>query len=181
MYVGRIEPRRNIIFLLDAFKAVYENDKNTNLLIVGRGEKEYKEKCFAHAKEIGVDEAIIYEEYIDQKNLPLIYSYADVFLLPTIYEIFGMVLLEAMYFGAPVVTTYNGGSDMLIDNNESGIIINSFDVNEWKEAILSILNNDEIRNKIIKNATNKIENEFTWDALVDKFIDNFNLRLEKKN
>ena len=177
MYVGRIEPRRNIIFLLDAFKAVYEEDKNTNLLIVGRGDKEYKEKCFEHAKEIGIEDAIIYEEYIDQKYLPLVYSYADVFLLPTIYEIFGMVMLEAMYFGAPVITTYNGGSGMLIDNNENGIIIDNFDVGEWKDSIISLLSDPEKKDRIVKNAKTKIENEFTWDALVDKFINVYEKRL----
>ncbi|HAH17914.1 MAG TPA: hypothetical protein DCL29_02710 [Eubacterium sp.] len=177
MYVGRIEPRRNILFLLDVFKAVNEKDKNTNLLMVGRGEKEYKEKCFEHAKEIGIEDAIIYEEYIDQKYLPLVYSYADVFLLPTIYEIFGMVMLEAMYFGAPVVTTYNGGSDMLIDKNENGTIIDNFEVGEWRDNILSLLNDSAKKDRIIENAKTKIENEFTWDALVDKFIDVYEKRL----
>ncbi len=179
MYVGRIEPRRNIIFLLDVFKAVHESDKNTRLLIVGKGAQEYKDKCFEHAKEIGVEDAIIYEEYVDQKFLPLTYSFADAFLLPTIYEIFGMVLLEAMYFGAPAVTTFNGGSDMLIENNESGIIIDGFDVNEWKENILKVISDDSFKEKIIKNAKTKIENEFTWDALADKFMINFNKRIEQ--
>lgn len=180
MYVGRIEARRNIIFLLDVFKAVHGKDKSTKLLIVGRGGKEYKDKCFGHAKEIGIEDAIIYEEYIDQKYLPLVYSCADAFLLPTIYEIFGMVMLEAMYFGAPVVTTYNGGSDMLIDNNENGIIIDVFDVEEWKNSILSLLNDFEKKNKIVKKARIKIENEFTWDALVDKFIGVYEKRLGYK-
>lgn len=180
MYVGRIEPRRNIICLFDIFKAVYENDKDARLLIVGKGAKEYKDKCFEHAKQIGIEEAIIYEEYIDQKYLPLVYSYADVFLLPTIYEIFGMVILEAMYFGVPVVTTYNGGSDMLIDNNESGIIIDSFDVEKWKESIVSLLNDEDKKNRIKEKAKIKIENEFTWDALVDKFINVFEKRLDNK-
>ncbi|MCR5430301.1 MAG: glycosyltransferase family 4 protein [Eubacterium sp.] len=177
MYVGRIEPRRNIIFLLDVFKSVYKEDNNTKLLIVGRGEKEYKDKCFEHAREIGIEDAIMYEEYIDQKYLPLVYSYADVFLLPTIYEIFGMVMLEAMYFGAPVITTYNGGSDMLIDNNENGIIIDNFNVGEWKESIIGLLNDSEKKDRIVKNAKIKIENEFTWDALVDKFIGVYEKRL----
>ena len=179
MYVGRIEPRRNILFLFDVFKAVNESDKDTKLLIVGKGEEEYKKKCFDHAEEIGIKDAIIYEEYLDQKNLPLVYSYADVFLLPTIYEIFGMVLLEAMYFGVPVVTTYNGGSDMLIDNNENGIIINNFNVKQWKTELLEILNDTKRKERITKKAKIKIENEFTWDALADKFIDVYKKRINQ--
>ena len=180
MYVGRIEPRRNIIFLLDVFKSVYDKDKDVKLLIVGRGEKEYKDKCFKHAKEIGIEDAIIYEEYIDQKYLPIVYSYADMFLLPTIYEIFGMVILEAMYFGAPVITTYNGGSDMLINNNESGVIIDNFDVEKWNESIIDLLNDEGKKSRITKNAKAKIENEFTWDALADRFISVFEEKLKSK-
>ena len=179
MYVGRIEPRRNITFLLDVFKAVHTEDENIKLLMVGRGAKEYKEKCFAYAKEIGVEDAIIYEEYIEQKFLPLVYSYADAFLLPTIYEIFGMVLLEAMYFGVPVITTYNGGSCMLMDDNENGIVIDNFDVDEWKKNVLELISDDALKNRIINNAKAKIENEFTWDALADKFLINFDKRIEK--
>ena len=180
MYVGRIEPRRNTLFLLDTFKEVHANDENARLLIVGRGEKEYKDKCFKHAKEIGIKEAIIYKEHIDQKYLPLVYSLADVFLLPTIYEIFGMVMLEAMYFGVPVVTTYNGGSDMLIENEKSGIIIDNFNADEWKDKIVRLLNDESMKNTIIENAKTKIENEFTWDALVDKFIRVYAKRLDFK-
>ncbi len=180
MYVGRIEPRRNTLFLLDTFKAIYESDRSARLLIVGRGEKEYKDKCFEHAKKIGIEDAIIYEEYIDQKYLPLVYSYADVFLLPTIYEIFGMVMLEAMYFGVPVVTTHNGGSDMLIENEKSGIIIDNFNADEWKDKIIRLLNDESMKNRIIENAKIKIENEFTWEALVDKFISVYEKRLDCK-
>lgn len=180
MYVGRIEPRRNIIFLLDVFKAVHNHNRNTKLVIVGKGEKEYKNKCFESAKEIGIDDAIIYQEYIDQKYLPLVYSYADAFLLPTIYEIFGMVLLEAMYFGAPVITTYNGGSDMLIKNNENGIIINHFNVDEWEEAINKVLLLGSGVKTIITNAKDTIENGFTWDNLVDKFLEIYDKRINSK-
>lgn len=179
MYVGRIEPRRNILFLLDIFKAVNESNKDTKLLIVGKGEEEYRKKCFDYAEEIGIKDAIIYEEYIDQKNLPLVYSYADIFLLPTIYEIFGMVLLEAMYFGAPVVTTYNGGSDMLIENNKSGLIIDAFDVEVWKKEVLSLLNDSERKDRIVNEAKGKIENDFTWDALANKFINVYEKRINQ--
>ena len=178
-YVGRIEPRRNITFLLDVFKSVYEQDNNINLVIVGRGDAEYKNKCYEYAKSLGIMDAIIYEEYIEQKYLPLIYSYSDLFLLPTIYEIFGMVLLEAMYFGAPVITTYNGGSDMLIDNNENGIIIEDFNLEQWTDAIVKVLNDKELSEKICLKSKEKIENEFTWGALVDKFINVYQKKLNK--
>ena len=167
--------------MLELFKAIAEEFNNIKLLIIGKGEKKYKDKCINKAKELNIESKIEYIEYIKQEQLPEIYNLSDVFLLPTRYEIFGMVLLEAMYFNAPVVTTYNGGSDMLIDNNISGVIIEDFDIKKWKNSIIKLIEDKEWANKISQNAKIKIENEFTWDALVPKFLEVFNKVLEKRN
>ena len=89
-------------------------------------------------------------------------------------------MLEAMYFGVPVITTHNGGSDMLIENEKSGIIIDDFIAEEWKDKTVLLLNDESMNSTIIKNAKDKIENEFTWDALVDKFIEVYEKRLNLK-
>ena len=60
---------------------------------------------------------------MEQKYLSDVYNLADFFLLPTKYEIFGMVLLEAMYYKTVVLTTDNGGSSTLIDNGRNGYIL----------------------------------------------------------
>lgn len=66
--------------------------------------------------------------------MPTVYQSCDAFSLPTRYEIFGMVLLEAMYYGLPTFTTYNGGSSTLM-NQENGIIINSIDMIKLSKII----------------------------------------------
>ena len=105
----------------------------------------------------------------DKDKLLEYYRNSDVFLLPTRYEIFGMVLLEAMYFGLPVITTRNGGSCTLI-NSENGIVIDNFDVNTWAEKIEKLLSNSEECKKIGENAHKTIAEEYTWDALADRFL-----------
>lgn len=178
-YIGRIEPRRNIIFLLEVFKEIAKEKENIKLLMIGKGEEKYKNECFNKIKQLGIEDKIIYKEYMKQEFLPKIYNLSDVFLLPTRYEIFGMVLLEAMYFNVPVVTTYNGGSDMLIDNNSNGIIIKDFNVENWKNKSIELLENKVLSDEICRKAKEKIEKEFTWDALVPKFIELFNKILKK--
>lgn len=177
-YIGRIEPRRNITFLIDLFYKVSKDIENVKLLLIGKGNKEYKDKCFDMIKSYDLEDKVLYKDYIKQELLPKIYNLSDVFLLPTRYEIFGMVLLEAMYFEAPVITTYNGGSDMLINHGENGFIIDNFNIDEWKNQIIDLVQNKQLSNKISKNARKKIEQEFTWDVLTDKFLDVFKNRLE---
>ncbi len=63
---------------------------------------------------------------------------ADFFLLPTEYEIFGMVLLEAMFFRRVVLTTPNGGADMLLRSGENGIVLEKSDPARWSVALLDV-------------------------------------------
>lgn len=176
-YVGRIEPRRNIEFLFKLFACIHDKREKTKLLIIGKGESEYKERCFSILSERNISNDVIYLEYLKQEFLPAIYSASDIFLLPTRYEIFGMVLLEAMYFNVPVVTTYNGGSDMLIENGISGIIIDNFELAQWSESVIGLLDDPVYAKKLCSKAHDMIESKFTWDALVPDFIEVFQKKL----
>ncbi len=179
-YIGRLEPRRNIPFLIDVFNEVLKLKPKARLVMIGKGAEEYKAECFKRIDELGIRENIIYEEYMAQELLPAVYSLSDVFLLPTKYEIFGMVLLEAMYFNTPVITTYNGGSDMLIEHNKSGIIEREFNLENWRDSVIRLLEDKEFAGTIKENARKKIEEEFTWDVLTDKFLNIFENKLNNK-
>lgn len=180
-YIGRIEPRRNPIFILDVFKKLSDKEKNVKLLIIGTGSKNDMDEFNNRIKKLNIGEKIIYKEKLEQSLLPKIYSLSDVFLLPTHYEIFGMVLLEAMYFNTPVITTYNGGSNMLIENDKSGIIIKDFNIDEWVNQIIRVLNDKDLKNYLCKNAKQKILNEYTWDKLVPKFIKVFEKKMQRRD
>ncbi len=176
-YIGKIEKRRNIEFLVDVFNSICKVRNDIKLLIIGKGNDIYKKRCFDKFENL--KEKVIYKESISQGLLPKIYNLSDIFLLPTRYEIFGMVLLEAMYFGAPVITTFNGGSNMLIENNKSGIVLKDFNVEIWKKEIFNLLNNNKFHYNIVYNAKKKIEKEYTWDVLTDKFLKVFKKKLNE--
>lgn len=176
LYIGRIEPRRNILFLLQVINKIAKEEK-VKLVIIGKGSSRYIEKCRKLIDQLGLKTITIYKECLEQPYLPKIYSMADLFLLPTEYDIFGMVILEAMYFGVPVLSTRNGGSDILIENNKFGYIIRELDVSKWATKVLEILKSDQ--SLLINKAHERIEREFTWDALSIKFIDVFNSKIIK--
>lgn len=169
LYIGKIEDRRNIIFLLDVLKSICEEKSNVKLIMVGKGEKSYIEKCFNYAQNIGVNNNIIYFESFKQEELPNLYKCCELFLLPTQYEIFGMVLLEAMYFGLPAITTLNGGSSTLIKDKENGLIC-ELKKEEWIKWINRIISDDEYRIKISKKSQETIKNNYLWDCLANEFM-----------
>ena len=178
LYIGQIQKRRNVDFIINTYAKVYEENKNTKLVIVGKGKEKYVNKCMKIIEEKGLKQNVIIIPQMNQEQLGELYEKAKVFLLPTNYEIFGMVLLEAMLYGVPVITTYNGGSSTLIENEKNGFIYDELNEDLWKAKILELLKNDNIDISI--NAKENIEKNFTWDKLVPKFLqiyeDSINLK-----
>ena len=169
LYIGRFEKRRNIFFVIDIFKKVLEHGTNAMLFMIGSGKHKYLKTVFKDIDKLGIREKIICQEKIEQKYLSNIYQLADFLLLPTKYEIFGMVLLEAMYYRTIVLTTWNGGSSMLVRNGKNGFIIEDKNPDVWAKHITNIENNKIKMQQIQNNAVKTIKNYYIWDVLADKF------------
>lgn len=176
LYIGKIEERRNILFLLRLIKEINNDNSQFKLILVGKGSKDYMDKCKNFINENNIKNNVIYIESLKQEEIPQLYNISDMFLLPTQHEIFGMVILESMYFGLPVITTYNGGSSVLIDNNKNGFI-ESLNIERWRDIIINNIDNANVR----KNAKATIDNEFTWDKLSDKFVEVYNQTIKNYN
>lgn len=178
LYIGRLEPRRKSIFLLDVFHEVLKECPDTKLVVVGDGTEEYKEKFKAHMKELQIEDKVYWTQRLEQKYLSRLYEKVELFLLPTEMEIFGMVLLEAMYFSTPAITSYNGGSSTLIKNGENGIYTKTFDLNLWTDIVVKLLKDDNKRKKMGEAAKETIVNDFTWDKISERFLNAYTKKLE---
>lgn len=171
LYIGAVEPRRNPFFLLQVLKKLIDAKVEAKLIVVGKFKSDsYRNDFYTMLKSLELEDCLVYIPAIEQKNLRQVYMLADVFLLPTFYDIYGMVLLEAMYFGVPVLTTLNGGANMMIKNGENGFIVPEFITDKWVKIVLRLKNNKMLAEKIGEKARQTIIESFTWDRLVDKFI-----------
>lgn len=150
------------------------DNPDVKFVVIGKGKKQYVDRHMTKLTE--EERSGIYRlEQIDNAQLKYIYPLAKAFLLPSKLEIFGMVLLESMYLGAPVVTSWNGGSSTLIDGQNTGMIVKEFDAAKWAEAVQTYLDDEERTLEITRNARNLIETEYVWDALAKKMLDKINL------
>lgn len=168
-YVGTIDERKNTIMLLKILNKLIINNRKVKLLIIGKGQAKYINKCIKYINDNNLNEYIIYKEEMSQNQLGYIYRNTDIFLLPTCYEIFGMVLLEAMYYGIPVITTENGGSSTIINDKENGFVCGS-DIEEWVNNIEMLISDKKLCEKIGIEANSTIVSKFTWDAISEKVI-----------
>ena len=176
LYIGVLEERRNILFLIDILIELHRRNIEFRQVIIGRYSSDsYRSMVQDKINMYGLSDKIIYIEKMEQRMLSSIYKICDIFLFPTRYDIFGMVLLEAMYFGLPVITTLNGGSAMLIRDDNNGFIVESSDVNAWVNKIVELSTNNDKCKMVGQNANTTIADSYTWDVLVEKMIKCFNI------
>lgn len=180
LYIGVIEPRRNSLFLLDILKELKKKGLNFKLIMIGRYKNEVYKKVFnARVHELELSDNIYYISRVEQKYLSQVYTNTDVFLLPTIYDIYGMVLLESMYFGMPTITSINGGSNMMVDDGINGFIIPKFDAKVWADKVIELSEDKKYCEKIGDAAHKTIAEKFTWNKLASKFIDIYTVKLKE--
>lgn len=180
LYVGRFEKRRNIRFIIDVFQKVQVQNDKVKLYMIGTGEKEYVQSCFSYINELGLKDKVVWQEKMEQKFLSEIYQMADFFVLPTEYEIFGMVLLEAMYYKTVVLTTQNGGSSTVMHNGKDGYVIQTKDPTKWANVITDTYKDKGKMKMIQNNAHEEIKKKYTWDMVSERFLNQYNELLEKQ-
>ncbi len=171
LYVGKIEERRNSLFLLDILAKLREYNNNLELVVVGTGEAEYLKAFMEKGRTFIREGSLIYFKEARQTELAMMYARCDLFVFPSNYEIFGMVLLEAMYFGLPVVSSLNGGSSVLIASGENGVIVECFEAEEWSTAIAGLLQDKEKQKIMREKAAVTIKENFLWNRLADRFLE----------
>ena len=174
LYVGIIDDRRNVLFLLDVLAEVLKRGTAATLVLVGKFGNEQYEEAFGRAmEEKGLGGNIIHEAVVTQSDLPQVYKACDIFLFPTRYDIYGMVLLEAMSRGMPVVSTLCGGSQMLIESGANGYIADGDDAGMWADIALRLSDNPAEVEAIGRRAAATIRERFAWEALCPQFISTY--------
>ena len=186
LYVGTLNRNKNLPFLLNLFESLLKKYPDLKLVLIGKSQQnvfnkisgKYSDSFFY--KYLNKHSDLLKSNTIHIRSLPnsqlkFIYPNASVFLLPSIHEIFGMVLLEAMYFKAPVVSSKNGGSVTLIKDDTYGQIINDYSIEQWSMAISKYLNDPEYVNLVTNNSHNLVKNEYNWSYIVDQIIKKCNI------
>ena len=160
LFLGTIEPRKNLVNVLKAFAKFKEKDKKMKLVVSGKSGWK-SENIPELIESLGIKDDIIFTGYVDESDKVLIYKLAKIFLFPSIYEGFGMPILEAMAAGIPVITSNCSSMPEVV--GESGILINPNSYDEICNAIEDITNED--RKSLQKRITLGIERskKFTWD------------------
>ncbi len=171
MYAGRFDPRKGIETLVRAVaKSEVKRHKNLKLMIVGGytpGEKDgiEKERIASIVEELGIEDITIFTGKVRHQELAYYYAAADVCVVPSHYEPFGLDEIEAMASRTPVIASKVGGLKFSVADNKTGLLVAPQDEADFAQAIDSILSNPEWREQLGKNARKRVESKFSWDGV----------------
>ncbi|MHB1393068.1 MAG: glycosyltransferase family 4 protein [Clostridia bacterium] len=174
MTVGTLEPRKNLKSLIKAYKLVHERIKDINLVIVGKKGWLYKE-VFELLEEDKFRDAVIFTGYVAQEDLPCLYSGAQCFVYPSIYEGFGLPPLEAMCCGTPVVVSNTSSLPEVV--GEAGVYVKPIEIESIFDGIMKVLNDSGLRQTLISNGYKQVK-KFDWDLAARQVIDIYKEILE---
>lgn len=170
--IGRLSREKNIQMQIEAMAELSKKYFDAELWVVGDGPQktELKEK----ARKLGVSQQVKFFGW--QKDLEKFYGPADVFLLTSNYEGWGMVVVEAASFGLPVVMTDVGLAGEFIKNNENGIIISIADANKLEESMIRLIRNENLRHKLGEKASQSIRQLPTLERNMQLYKESFGLQ-----
>jgi D-inositol-3-phosphate glycosyltransferase len=171
LYVGRIEPIKGLDILVSAL-ALLEDMGDTRLLVVGGrpGQDEELDRLKSLAARLGISDMVTFTGAVPQAELPTYYSAADVFVLPSYSESFGLVALEAMACGIPVVASRVGGPSTFVKDGETGYLIPWRCPEPFAQRLDMLLSNPGLRDKMGEAARAKAL-EMSWTGVAHSMLD----------
>jgi len=163
--VGRLTIQKGLPNLLQAFAEVVKRAPKTFLLLVGDGEQKFE--LIAMAAGLGIADKIFFTGFQRGKAYRDAYAIADLFVMPSISEPFGLVALESIGYGTPVLVSNQSGVSEVIHNC---LKVDFWDVQEMANQIVAVVQNDALRNELYVNSYREYTNH-SWDQSADKLWD----------
>jgi glycosyltransferase involved in cell wall biosynthesis len=169
LYLGGLDYRKNLFTLLHAYKSLLERDLwKGRLVIAGHGVKRETIKVQQMVRSLGLRENVVLPGFIAGEDLPALYSGAQVFVFPSLYEGFGLPPLEAMACGTPVITSDVSSLPDIV--GDAAITIDPHNAQELAGAILHILEDPELRVRLQNKGLARAK-IFSWEETAKRTLE----------
>jgi glycosyltransferase involved in cell wall biosynthesis len=166
LYVGNLLPHKNLHNLLKAFSLIAPQFPHT-LVIAGKKDPRYHPKLEAEARALGVLDRVSWLDYVPAAELPALYAGAEVFVLPSLYEGFGLPILEAMACGTPVVASHAGSIPEVAGS--AAALIDPYDIPAMAETLATVLMDQRRRDSMRCRGLKQVQ-RFTWGKTAQEVL-----------
>jgi 1,4-alpha-glucan branching enzyme len=175
LFVGNLVPRKGLNFLVEAAKYVIKENGEVKFIVAGEGP--LKNNLIWYAKTQRVLGNFIFLGNVSENMLPALYNCAEIVVLPSIQEGQGITLLEAQATAKPVIAFNVGGVSEIVQDKKTGFLIKP-DSYELAEAILNLLSDRNLREKMGKSGRNFVRHNYSWNLCAKKMLQVYHEALE---
>ena len=176
VFVGRLEKTKGVQYIIKAVSIAKKEIDNLKFYIIGDGY--YKKKLQKLTEKLGVGKNVIFTGKSSQEQVAEYYGKANLFVMHSLFESFGVVALEAMASGRPVIATKTGGTIDIV-TKEAGILVPYGGVEKLAKAITDILSNEGLAKKMAAEGRGRAE-KFTWENTAEKYLSIYEKVMNKK-
>jgi glycogen(starch) synthase len=177
LFVGRLIERKGIRYLLQAFAKLRLRMKDLTLIILGDGPM--KGDLQSKVQEMKLDKEVIFPGFVSNQLLPFYYAAADVCVFPSLSEPFGIVILEAMSMGKPVVASAVGGIIEIIQDGHNGLLVPSGDAERLFASLERLLKERSFSRRLGFQGRKTVVEKFTIERMIRETLDAYRLALRK--
>lgn len=166
LFVGTIQPRKNLVRLIEAFAQL--KDKHPHLQLVLAGNRGWlSEDIYAAPQQLGVADRVKFLGYIDEGDKPALYAGAELTALLSLFEGFGLPILESMACGTPVIAS--DSSSLPEVTGDAGILVHPTDINAMATGLDKLLTNSRLRQELIAKGYQQIK-KFSWQQTAEQTL-----------
>lgn len=167
LYVGNIEPRKNLSTLLDSYSSLPKTIKNKYALVIG-GAKGWITRSFEKKLHyLQKKERIVLAGYVSQDYLPDLYKGASLFVYPSFYEGFGLPVIEAMTYGVPIIASNVASLPEVV--GDAGMLFNPYDSHDLKERIVKVLEDPKIGKALSEKGLQRAK-RYSWQKCAEETV-----------
>lgn len=163
LFMGRLVYEKGIQHLISAMPKILDHYHDVKLVIAGKGGM--LDELKAQANNLGISQKVYFAGYLNSKDVQKMYRCADISVFPSTYEPFGIVALEAMLAGVPVVVSDIGGLNEIVEHGVTGMKSYAGNPNSIADSILTLLFDHKLCDQVVKNAKAKVKAEYNWSKI----------------
>lgn len=163
----RLVKVKRVDLIIKSLKHVLESGADVLLIVGGNGPE--KDNLKGLVKKLDLTKNVVFTGYISEKDIPKYFALSDIFVFASVDETFGIVLAQAMAAALPVVAIKSTAVPEVVVDRETGILVNSIDPKDFSKAVLRLINDSKLREKLSENSRKKAVENYDWNITTDKY------------
>ncbi|HEX2927672.1 MAG TPA: glycosyltransferase family 4 protein, partial [Ruminiclostridium sp.] len=178
-FVGRLVSEKGVHVLIDAIPKIIRQYNDVKFVIAGKGP--CLNSLIEQSRNLNIQNRVYFTGFVSEEVLQKLYRCSDIAVFPSTYEPFGIVALEGMVAGIPVVVSDTGGLREIVNHRENGMKFYSGNSNSLADCILELLGDENFAKHISSTALEKVHRLYNWNNITQQLLQEYNYVISQYN